>query len=55
MKPLRDGSVIYQLTVDPIELWLWVWVCQHGVGYPDICPECPIAKVPLDASATVGR
>jgi hypothetical protein len=21
----------------------FIWVCEHGVGYPDICEECRLA------------
>lgn len=36
MKPLCDGSAIYIKGL--------LWLCRHGVGYPDICNQCSNAK-----------
>jgi hypothetical protein len=37
---LTSSSAIYHMKLMPSTD---VWVCVHGVGYPDICQECRLA------------
>jgi hypothetical protein len=38
---LTSRSAMYHIKLPPSTD---IWVCEHEVGYPDICEECPRRK-----------
>lgn len=35
--PLHEGSAIIHYKLHPSTD---IWMCEHGVAYPDICEDC---------------